>query len=224
MLSFQFLPRSSIGRKQWVAATGVMLLGYVILHLMGNLLIYWGPATFDGYAAGLENMGVVLHLIEAVLALIFAVHIFLAGTLVVENFLARPKRYAVFRTVGDQTLSSKWMPYTGSLLLIFIVLHVSDFSLANRAVRGWVDGRDLGLYGVVYNAFQHPWHAAAYIAAMLVLALHLSHAIQSAFQTFGLNHPKVTPWIKKIGAACGYLIAILFITIPLTLWLLRIKP
>ncbi|KPK76822.1 MAG: hypothetical protein AMJ79_05365 [Phycisphaerae bacterium SM23_30] len=216
-------PRSSIGRKQVVAGTGVLMLAFVIVHLIGNMLILRGEEVFNGYAAKLAGLGFFLYLMEIGLILIALIHIFTALTLAWENCRARGKRYLMSRPAGELGLSARLMPITGLVLLSYVIFHLCDFKFAELGPRSMVGSEDMGLYGMVYNSFQNPVHAGVYIFAMLALGLHLNHAIQSALQTFGLNNERFFPFIKKISLILGIIIALLYILIPVVILLNIIK-
>ncbi len=207
---------SSITKKQIVALTGLLLILYVVAHLLGNLFIYAGPEKFNGYAKFLASLRPGLFLIELALLWIFIIHIYFTYLIVLENIQARGQGYAVYQPVGNRSWATRLMPYTGTILLTFVIWHVFDFTLIDHEGPRSImpDGRHLGLYGVVYNSFSVPWHSGFYIVAMMCLGLHLSHAVQSVFQTFGFNHPKYTPFIGKISIVLGWLVALGFSSIP----------
>ena len=218
-MSFCSHPLSSITKKQIVAVSGLLLILYLIAHLLGNLLIFAGPKMLNGYAEFLVGLRPGLYLIELGLFLVFLTHIYFTYLVVLENIQARGTRYTVYQPVGERSWATRLMPYTGTILLAFVVWHVFDFTLTDHdGARSIVNGQSLGLYGVVYNSFLVPWHSGFYIVAMMCLGLHLSHAIQSVFQTFGFNHPKYTPLIGKMSGVLGWLVALGFSSIPV--WVL----
>ncbi len=224
MRRISVFPRRSIARKQIVAATGVLLLAFVFLHLAGNMYIFSGPEKFNGYAAVLKKLRPWLYFIEAGLVFLAAVHIFFTGTLVFENLRARGQRYAVYRAVGPRTWGSRLMPFTGPAILLFVLLHVWDFAFANFGARSAIDGQDYGLYGVVYNSFRDPLHSTAYVVAMLALGFHLTHAIQGAVQTFGLGDLRYMPAIRLVSWLIGFIVALLYITVPVLIGTGIVKP
>jgi len=219
-VNLPFSKISSITKKQIVAATGLGLIGYVIAHLVGNFLIYKGPAALNGYAEFLASLRPGLFLIELILFGIFVSHMYFTYLVILENILARGTGYKVYKSVGERSWATRLMPYTGTVILAFVVWHIFDFTLTDhRGPRSVMpNGQSLGLYGIVYNSFRDPIHSSFYIVAMICLGLHLSHAIQSCFQTFGFNHPKYTPYIEKASNFLGFLIAAGYITIPV--WVL----
>lgn len=224
MRGITVFPKRSIARKQVVAATGVLLLVFVFFHLAGNMYIFSGPEKFNGYAAVLKKLRPWLYFLEAGLALLALVHIYVTVTLVLENIRARGQRYAVYRSVGQRTLGSRLMPFTGSAILLFVLLHIWDFTFANFGARSAIDGDDYGLYGVVYNSFRDPLHCMAYVVAMLALGFHLTHAIQGAVQTFGLGDPRYMPAIRLLSWLIGFVVAVLYITVPVLIGMGIVKP
>ncbi len=207
---------SSIGKKQIVAATGLLLILFVIGHLAGNLFMYGGPQAFNGYANFLNHLRPTLYVIEFALLIIFVVHMYVTALLVLENVQARGKGYAVYKPVGKRSWATRLMPYTGTVVLAFVIWHLLDFTFADHnGPRSFMpDGSQMGLYGVVYNSFSNPFHSFLYIVAMMAVGLHLAHGIQSFFQTFGFNHPRYTPMISEISNALATLITLAFSSIP----------
>ena len=208
--------RSSISKKQVVAATGLILNLFVAGHLAGNLFIFGGPEAFNGYAKKLAGLRPALYLVEFGLAWIFFVHLYTTALLVLENIKARGTPYAVTKDVGSRSIATKLMPYTGSVIFAFVLWHLLDFTfIDHHGPRSMIDGQSYGLFGVVYNSFKDPVHSLLYIVAMLAVGLHLSHGIQSIFQTYGLNHPTYTPLIKRFSEIMAFVITVAYIWIPI---------
>src|SRR3989338_2519619 len=128
MCNFFNFYATSIGKKQIVAVTGLLLILYVIVHLAGNLLIFVGPEAFNNYAKKLANLRPGLYVIEIGLLFIFLIHIYITAILVMENYQARGQRYSVYHSRGDRSLATRLMPYTGTLLFAFIIYHLLDFT------------------------------------------------------------------------------------------------
>lgn len=208
--------KSSIGKKQVVAVSGLLLIIFVIGHLAGNLLLILGPEAFNWYAEHLASLRPGLYVVEFALGGIFIVHIWLTASLVIENYRARPVGYRVIKNQGERSLATRLMPYSGTVLFAFIIFHLLDFTFTDhygdRAILP--DGVNYGLYGVVYNTFTDPIHSTFYVIAMLALGLHLAHGIESFFQTFGFNHPKYTPIVKNVSNGLGIFIALGFSAVP----------
>ncbi|OIP22879.1 hypothetical protein AUK22_10245 [bacterium CG2_30_54_10] len=208
--------QSSIGKKQIVAVTGLMLIGFILGHLAGNLLMFRGSEALNGYAHKLATMRPALLLVELALCVVFIVHLSFTLWLLLSNTDARPVPYESYEPT-ERSLSTRLMPYTGSLLAIFVLWHLFDFTFSDQTgALSVVVGKDsMGLYGVVFNAFQSSFHSGLYILAMCAIGFHLTHGFQSFLQTLGFNHPKYTPGIKVISTLLGVAVAALFSSIPI---------
>lgn len=207
MKTFIFYLRSSIGRKKIMGITGLMLAGFVFLHMMGNILLFFGPQAYNLYGHVLTS-GPFYYLIEAVLCLIFILHITCALSLTMTNIKARTSSYTM--TVnGDKSVSftSKTMIYHGAILAIFLVYHLMTIRFGPHYAFLHKDIQMRDLFKLVEENFSSFWYVIAYAASMFFLLFHLSHGIQSSFQSFGFNHEKYTPGIKKIGNVLAFLIA-----------------
>jgi succinate dehydrogenase / fumarate reductase cytochrome b subunit len=199
--------RSSIGRKHLVAITGLLLCGFLVGHLAGNLLLLVGPDAFNIYAHKLISLGALLYVIEGGLALVFVVHLYLAVRLNIENKQSGGK-YAMKKWTGRGTnFMSASMPYTGLVLLVFIILHLMNLKFGTNyptEVAG-VQMRDL--YRTTIEYFQNPMNVAWYVFSMVCAGLHTAHGFASAFQSLGLNFPKYYPKIKIISYLYAAVIA-----------------
>ncbi len=215
--------KSSIGKKQIVAVTGLVLILFLIGHLAGNLFIYFGPEAYNHYAKKLASLRPGLFFVEFALLVIFLTHLFVIALLVLENIKARPVPYRLYKSSEQRSLATKLMPYTGTLILAFVIWHLLDFTFADQhGARSFLaDGKSYGLYGVVYNSFSNPAHSALYVLAMISIGFHLAHAVQSFFQTFGFNHPLYTPLLKKISNGFGFLIAFGYSSIPIYIYFFK---
>ncbi len=219
MLSIRSYLATSIGKKQIVALTGFLLVLFVIFHLAENLLIFNGPNFYNTNNIGAVMSSIskpVLYLLEIGLLLIFSVHIFMTARLVIENRRARRKRYEIDPSTP---LLVKLMPLTGTLLFIFLIVHLLDFRFQeHHGLNSIVNGINLGLYGLIFNYFQHPLRIFVYLVGMVVLGCHLSHAIQSMVQTYGSHNVKYIPAIKTMSMGIGIFVAIGFSLIPVLLY------
>ncbi|HXH31013.1 MAG TPA: succinate dehydrogenase cytochrome b subunit [Bacteriovoracaceae bacterium] len=197
---------SSIGRKQLVAITGLALCGFLVGHLSGNFLLLVGPDTFNLYGHKLVSLGAGLYVIEAGLALTFLVHLGLAFKITLENYRARGKYTVKKRTGRGTTIMSATMPYTGLILLVFLILHLLNlkFGADYKTTVGGEEMRDL--YRLTMEYFQSPLNVFWYVFAMLAAAMHTAHGFASAFQSLGLNHGKYYPKIKAISYLYAFFI------------------
>ena len=196
---------SSIGRKVIVALAGLLLCGFLVTHLAGNLFLFVGEGAFNHYAETLEH-NPLLPIAEIGLLVLFALHILVALKLRYENAKARPAPYAKYQSKGGRSLGSRTMTWTALTVLAFVVVHLKTFKYGND---------EHGLYRLVMTSFQNPLYAGFYVLSLVALMLHLSHGIQSGFQTLGLNHPKYTPLIRKAGMAFAFLVCAGFAVIPI---------
>ncbi len=206
---------SSIGKKQIVATTGLLLILFVVGHLAGNLIIYLGPEAFNNYAKKLAGLRPGLYFVEVGLALVFLTHILVTALLIIQNIKARPVGYRVYGDSGERSFATRLMPYTGTFLLIFIIWHLFDFTFIDKhGSRSMLMGHSYGLFGVVYNSFVDPIHSLLYILAMCCLGFHLGHGIESFAQTFGCTNLTSTPLIKRISYYSALIITVAYSSIP----------
>jgi succinate dehydrogenase / fumarate reductase, cytochrome b subunit len=198
---------SSIGKKLLMAGSGLCFCMFLAVHLAGNLSLYGGKGMFNSYASHLHALGVLLVVAEWGLLLLALIHILTGLTLFYQNFSARPQRYQVKKRAGGRTLGSATMPYTGILLLAFVVFHLINFH--------FVDKSQTTIYDIVAAAFGNPLYVALYVTAMIVAAVHVSHGFWSAFQTVGANHPKYMPMIRTLSVIFALLVAFGFGLLPI---------
>ncbi len=198
---------SSLGKKILMSITGLSFCGFLIGHLGGNLTIYGGEEMFNSYAEHLHSLGVLLLFAEWGLLIFALIHVLTGLTLFYQNYKARPVRYRVDKRAGGRTLGSATMPYTGILLLAFVVFHLINFH--------FVDKTNTTIYDIVSEAFANPLYVVLYIAAMVVAAVHVSHGFWSAFQTLGANHPKYMPLIRTLSLIFALVVGIGFGALPI---------
>jgi len=197
---------SSIGKKLLMAITGLCFCIFLTAHLAGNLTLYAGQESFNSYAEHLHSLGPLITVAEMGLLLFGIIHILTGIILFYQNFTARPEKYALKKSAGGRTLGSSTMPYTGLIIIAFVILHLINFH--------FIDKTDTTIFQIVANAFSKTAYIIIYVFAMMVVALHVSHGLWSAFQTIGANHPKYMPFIRKAGIAFSILIGIGFGFIP----------
>lgn len=210
----QFI-NSSIGKKFMMAVTGSFLIIFLIVHLIGNLTLYFGADAFNGYVLTLDVIKPLIRIIELVLLTAFILHIFNGFRLWLENKRARSVNYKVSGSSENSTLFSRTMFVTGSIVFIFLVLHLGTFFWRfNVHDPAGLADREL-YFNIVTGFFQMWWYAILYIIAVILLGFHLNHGFQSAFQTFGWNHKKYTPLIKKLGTLYAIIMAVGFASMPI---------
>jgi len=202
---------ASIGKKAWMAVSGLLLVGFLVTHLLGNLLYFADDEgdTFNAYAEALSS-NPLLPAAELILATLFIAHIALGIRVSMENRGAREVPYHAQANHGGRTTGSRSMVITGVVVLIFIVIHLIDFRLDETAHENMADA--------VRAKLSSGSGALTYGVGVAALGLHLSHAISSAFQTLGLNHPKYDALIQTAGRSLAALLALGFLAFPLFIY------
>ena len=218
------LYRSTIGKKMIMAVTGLMMVGFVIVHMAGNLQLFLGAAKINGYSAFLKSTGELLWVARLGLLGAVLLHILMAWQLSRIAAQARPVAYEK-RTPQVSTLASRTMRWGGVLLLGFIVFHILHFTtgtvfpLASRPDALYPSYSHTDVYGNVVSAFRLPWVAALYIVAMFFLLLHLFHGAWSSVRTLGLTKPSPDPMKRRIATAIALVVWLGFTIVPLAVFL-----
>ena len=200
---------SSIGKKLMMAVTGLAFIVFLMAHLAGNLTIYGGGDAFNAYAEKLHSLGPLLTVFELGLILFAGVHIITGIVLFLQNRQARPIGYTRYESSGGRTLSSRTMPYSGVIILGFVIFHLINFSFVDKA--------DRTIFQIVSSAFANPAYVIIYMAVMIIVAFHVRHGLWSAFQTLGGNHPKYMPAIMMLSVVIGIIVAVGFGFLPIYL-------
>ena len=207
---------SSVGTKIAIGLTGVLLFIYLLIHIAGNLIVFFGPSAFNTYAFTLES-NPLLPLVELVLLSWFVIHIYKTVRMYVGNQNTRPVAYAKKKSAGHttrKTFASSTMIVSGLWLLAFLVIHVKAFHDGWGHEYEWpAGGRDL--YRQEMETFQNPLMVAFYVISMVVVGSHLWHGISSGFQSLGVDKPAWTRFILPAGKVIAVLIAGGFIVIAL---------
>lgn len=214
------LYESTLGKKAVMAVTGVILFGYVLGHLIGNLQIYSSnPEQINNYARFLHSHSVLLWGVRTVLLVCVGLHIIAALQLWLLKLRARPQAY-VKKDDVPASYAARTMIWSGPIIAAFVIFHVLHLTagkvpgLPLHKGLGYLGG-DMDVRANVITGFQHPAVAIFYIIAMALLCLHLYHGLWSMFQSLGINHPRYTPILKKFAAAFAWFVAIGNISIPL---------
>ncbi len=234
MSSVATFARSSVGKKVLVALTGLMLFGFLIVHLVGNLTLFIPNAehpgeAFNHYAHFLEGLlhGWLIYIFEIGLIAFFGIHAVYAITVaLLDKRKARPQKYAMVRDAGGKsrkTLASRSMILTGPIILVFVVLHVKMFKFAPE-LANTPHGEIKDLYAVVWNAFQNPAIVAAYMLVMILLGLHLRHGVWSAFQSMGWNSDRHIKTLTTVSWIAGVVLGLGFLVLPLYMMFLAAAP
>jgi len=226
---------SSIGKKFWMALIGLFLCVFLVLHMSINLLLLWPNRSYFDAAVQIMSTPPV-KIMEIFLFGSIAIHILLGLLLQIQNWMARPVRYAK-KCSSETSFFSKYMIWTGGIIFIFFCLHFMDFFFYKFGWFGF-EPVSIGVYDVVkidpvtramsvnihanhnfYDIARYVFSCKAYclvyIGFMILLAFHLIHAFQSAFQSIGWNHPTYTPVVKWVGYLYSVVIPAGFAIIPL---------
>lgn len=221
---------TGILRKFISGFTGLVWTLFVIGHLVGNLSLYnTDGSAFNKYAHFLESTGVLLYIAEASLIVFILMHMVSGIQVWLGKRKARPEDYKLYKSAGQkskQSLASRTMIISGSLLILFLIMHIAYFKFnvhltvdqVPMTELSGVDGQVRDLHKIVWDTFKDPIAAFGYTAIMLFLGLHLRHGIWSALQSLGFMKPKFTPIIYTIGGLLAALIAVGFLSIPLYIY------
>ena len=222
MRRFLSLHQTTVGKKAIMAVTGILLVGFIIGHMVGNLKLYMpahdGVAALDHYAEGLRKFGdpflaegQFLWIFRAVILIAVALHVWAAITLKLQSNAARPVGYKKV-TYQESNAASRTMIWGGFLLLVFIVFHILHFTTGNVA-----PGFDF-VHGAVFDnvtgGLAQPVVAAFYVLAMIALAMHLYHGVWSMLQTLGANHPRYNTLFHRIALVVALIVAVGNISFP----------
>ncbi len=212
---------SSIGKKLLMAITGLLMIGFVTGHLVGNLQIFLPPDKINGYAHFLQSLGPVLWAIRLFMLACLAIHVWAAVALTLESRAARgPNEYAV-KTWINATIASRYMRMSGLVVLAFLLYHLAHFTIGvaqpttfKSVLPEWTmleDAREFGfplaakddvvhdVYSMVFLGFANPAVSIFYIIAVGLLAVHLLHGIDSLFQTIGWRSSKWSCTLRKVA-------------------------
>lgn len=207
---------TTIGKKTVMAVTGLILVGFLLAHMLGNLKIFFGATDFNGYAAWLRTIGEpALHyawflwILRAVLIVAVVAHIAAAAQLSIRDRRARPVRY-VHGQRAKATFATSTMRWGGVILALFVIWHLLDLTVG-VANPNFEAGKP---YHNVVVDFQLWWVNLIYIAAVLALGLHINHGFWSAAQTLGINKPARDRTIKAVGSTLAFVITAGFVMVP----------
>jgi len=218
---------SSIGKKFVMAITGIILFGYVVLHLWGNLKVFAGAKTINNWGIFLRVFGdpvfgrtQVLWIIRVFLATCLVLHIVAAYQLTRRDWASRPVDYAMWKGQKlrgvSSTYASRTMRLSGVLILLFIIYHVLDLTTGTLHPSNYAPFQDGNIYGNVTGDFRNWFIALIYVLAVSVLGLHLYHGIWSFFQTLGLNNSRSNRLWRNAATFVAVVLTIGNIAIPVS--------
>lgn len=179
---------TTIGKKVLMAVSGLVLFGFVIGHMLGNLQVFLGPDALNAYGVALRGQPLLLWGVRVVLLAAFLLHVTMAMQLSVLSSAARPVGYKK-RKDAITTFAARSMLYSGILVLLFVLYHLAHFTFPGVAMGAYEHSHTGDVYANFVNGFSIPWVVALYVAAQIALGLHIYHGAWSLLQTFGLNNP-----------------------------------
>jgi succinate dehydrogenase / fumarate reductase, cytochrome b subunit len=212
---------SPIGKKIITGVTGLGLTLFVLVHMTGNLVLFTSNEAYNRLAHFIDSLGILLYLVEFILLGLVVFHAAIAITIRLNARQARAVDYKQFKSKGNpskQSLSSRTMAITGTILLIFLVWHLLSFKFGiyyPTAIDG-VEMRDLAR--LVIEKFQQPLYAFGYTGVMLLLGLHLRHGIWSGLQSLGAMNARLSPLVYTIALILAIAIATGFLILPLAIY------
>ena len=203
---------STVGRKVVMAVTGLVQIGFVFVHMIGNLQLYAGPAALDHYAVFLHTFlhGAGIWIFRGVMLVAVGLHVWAATMLTLENWAARPRGYRLWKA-KDSTFASRTMLWGGVMLALFIAYHLLHFTIGSVHP----DFRPGEVYHNVVTGFRVWYVSAIYIVAMIMLGLHLDHGVWSFAQTLGLQHPRYKRSLRALSRGFALLIVIGNVSFPI---------
>ncbi|MBX2934881.1 MAG: succinate dehydrogenase cytochrome b subunit [Ferruginibacter sp.] len=225
---------SSIGRKLIMGLTGLFLITFLIVHCSINSMIFFndGGETFNHWAHFMGT-NVIIRIMEIGLFAGLILHIVQGYMLTAQNKKARPVKYDTNKPNENSKWYSRSMGLLGTLLLLFLILHIYHFWTPSRLggianirpleetnLSAYNNQQALNLYAEMKLVFENNlWVVIVYILGVISLAWHLMHGFQSAFQSLGINHKRYTPIIKNVGVAFSIIVPLIFALMPLAFYL-----
>jgi succinate dehydrogenase / fumarate reductase cytochrome b subunit len=203
--------RTTLGKKYVVAVTGIMLFTFVLIHMIGNLQIYFGAEKLNNYAAFLQSAKPLLWTVRSIMLLAVGVHLLFTLLLFLKNFRSRPINYKVTRR-RETNFASRTMIWSGPTIAAFVVYHFLHFT-TGATHHNFEPGN---VYANVIAGFSILPVAIVYIIANILLGLHLMHGLWSWFQTLGLAHPAYNPWRFRFANFFAWLIILGNVSMPLS--------
>lgn len=216
--------KSTVGIKYFMGISGLVWAGFLATHMAGNLLIFLGPEAYNTYSHGLTSMHLIW-LARGGLLAAFLLHVIAAIVLTIHNRRARGGQNYAIQPNGKKrsAFASKWMIFHGSMILIFIILHLGTFTLGPAMAEGYVatyhgiEMRDL--HRLVIETFQSPVYVGWYCVALVLLGFHLSHGVYSTFQSLGLRSRAWENLVHKFSYGYAILIIAGFLAVPTYIFL-----
>ena len=218
--------QSSLGKKLLMGLTGLFLISFLVIHCLLNSFIFFndGGLLFNEGAKFMAK-NPIIRIMEYVLFAGLILHCVQALILTMQNNKARPVKYAVNNGAANSKWYSRSMGVLGSLLLLFLIVHLAHFWVKSRftGLPGEDANGNENLYAVMQEVFHMGWVVAVYVGGVIALAYHLLHGFPSAFQTLGWNHPKYNGLIKIVGTLFSIIVPLIFALMPIAMYFEWVK-
>lgn len=218
--------QSSLGKKLLMGLTGLFLISFLVIHCLLNSFIFFndGGLLFNEGAKFMAK-NPIIRIMEYVLFAGLILHCVQALILTMQNNKARPVKYAVNNGAANSKWYSRSMGVLGSLLLLFLIVHLAHFWVKSRftGLPGEDANGNENLYAVMQEVFHMGWVVFVYVGGVIALAYHLLHGFPSAFQTLGWNHPKYNGLIKTVGTLFSIIIPLIFALMPIAMYFEWVK-
>lgn len=206
---------SMVGKKVVMGVTGLIGIGFVILHSLGNLLVFRGPAAINSYSHFLKGTGELLWGLRIVLIVAVILHVIAAVQLTLQSRAARPVAYAM-REAQVATIASRTMRWGGAFLLVFIVIHILHFTTGTIKPAGAFSSEDV--YANVVSSFRIWWVTLFYVVAMIALGFHLFHGAWSSVRSIGASSPSPEPMHQSVSLVIAILVWVAFTAVPVAVF------
>ena len=204
-----------VGKKVVMGVTGLIGIAFVVLHSLGNLLVFRGPAALNSYSHFLKSSGELLWALRIVLIVAVALHAVAAVQLTRQSRAARPVGYVKYEPQAA-TIASRSMRWGGALLLVFIIVHILHFTTGTIRPAGFFSEQDV--YANVVTSFRIWWVSLFYLGAMVALGFHLFHGAWSSVRSIAVSPPSREPLRHRVSLAVAVLVWAAFTSVPLAVF------
>lgn len=205
---------STIGLKITMAVSGFVLVGFLLFHMLGNLQVFAGPATYNAYADFMYGLGELAWFVRFTLFALLVLHVASSVKLAQHNRAARVNRYAVKRDLATN-MAAKTMLLTGLVIAAYLVYHIAHFTVPVVHTEYMNPAAPRDVYTYFVRSFQSPVVTITYVLANVLVAAHVAHASSSMFRTLGLTTGKYRGFFDRVGPTLGIILLVGNLSMPL---------
>ena len=209
---------TTIGKKVVMALSGLVMFGFVLGHMVGNLQVFLGPEAYNAYGVGIHTITPLLWGTRVVLLVAMVLHVVMAMQLDARAAAARPIAYKVKKNQRT-TFAALTMKFSGLTLLFFVLYHLAHFTFPGVAMGNYEHQHYSMVYTNFVNGFSVPWVVALYVAAQISLGLHLYHGAYSLFQSVGASNPLRNDTLKQVAQFFALVVTVGNLILPLSVLL-----